>query len=424
MLTRNKDQFDDDAPRVVIVSLCYWPEKAGGAPPVQQMAEAFVAAGAQVTVLTTRPSYPEQAIFPDYRDGARDRETHQGVSIIRVPAPPQTGGRLRSILMAEGLHALGSWWHLVRRPKPTVAIAICPSILAVAAMQLAVPASTRRIAIVHDIQSGLAQSLKITRPSPLTQLLERLERIALNRADQIVTLSSAMKTTIERLGVRTPTSIIPPTVDDQRIYPLPEPPGPITLLYSGNIGRKQGLDQLIDLAEQLQHQQPQARLIIRGQGNYRETLQQHAEARSLNNLHFEPLRPAEQLNAGLAEGHIHLVPQEPAGAAFAVPSKIYAIMAAGRPFICTAAPGSPLDQLRYETDAFVTCAPNQPQALADAVYLLSADPAERKRLGRNGREYVERHAGRKAASGDYLTLIAKLKNTEAKNLNHAYKGIG
>ncbi|WP_323696915.1 glycosyltransferase [Thiorhodovibrio litoralis] len=153
------------------------------------------------------------------------------------------------------------------------------------------------------------------------------------------------------------------------------------MLYSGNIGRKQGLDQLIDLAARLQQRQVQATVIIRGDGNDRETLQQQAAAQALSNLRFEPLCPAERLAEGLAEGHIHLVPQNPA------------------------VPDSPLDQLRAASDAFVTCPPNDPTAFADAVERLLANPAERARLGANGRAYVERHAGRVAALRAYDAVI-------------------
>lgn len=405
MSERHRDEARRPARRVIIVSLCYWPEKAGSAPPVQQMAEALARDGAEVTVLTARPSYPEQAIFPEYRDGSRDRESHHGVSIVRIPAPPQQGGGPLSILRTEGRHALGAWWQLIRQPRPNVVIAVCPSILAVLAMRLGVSGKARRIALVHDIQSGLAKSLGIARHSVVTALLEWLERVTLAGVDQIVTLSEAMVASLRGLGVRTAISIIPPTVDDDLIRPQPESAGPITLLYSGNIGRKQGLEQLVDLAEQLQRRQSDAVLVIRGDGNYRETLQRIAQGRALSNLRFEPLRPAEELGESLAEGQIHLVPQNPAGAAFAVPSKIYSIMAAGRPFVCTAEVGSPLDRLCVESDAFVICPPNRAEALAEAVERLKADPGERARLGRNGRAYVERCAGRGAAARAYRALV-------------------
>lgn len=391
--------------RITIISLCYWPEKAGGAPPVQQMAEALAQDGAMVTVLTTRPSYPEMAVFPEYRDGSRDREVHNGVSIVRIPAPPQKGGSPLAILRTEGQHALGAWLRLIRQPRPHLVIAVCPSILAVTVMHRAVSSKAYRIAVVHDIQSGLAKSLNITKHSAIAALLKWLERITLNGVDHIITLSDAMRRVIRELGVTTSIDIIPPTVDDDLIRPQPESTGTITLLYSGNIGRKQGLESLLDLAEQLQHRELDCSLIIRGDGNYRGILQGLAQTRRLNNLRFEPFAPVDWLSAGLAQGHIHLVPQNPAGAAFAVPSKIYSIMAAGRPFICTAEPESPLDHLRAESDAFVVCPPSQPARLADEVERLIADPAERARLGANGRAFVERHAGKAAAQRAYGELL-------------------
>jgi colanic acid biosynthesis glycosyl transferase WcaI len=412
-LNPDKTSMAGQPKTIVIISLCYWPEKAGGAPPVQQMAEALARSGTVVTVITARPSYPEMAVFPEYRDGSRDRETHNGVAIIRLPAAPQkAGGGPLSILKTEGAFALGALWHLIRMPRPDTAIAVCPSILAVAAMRLGLACKVRCVAVVHDIQSGLAKSLRVARHAPITRLLEWLERITLNRIDHIVTLSHAMTDEIRGLGVATPISIIPPTVDDDLIQPLPEQPGAPMLLYSGNIGRKQGLEQLLDLADELQRRRLQCTVVIRGDGNYREALQRSAEERALNNVRFEPLRPTEQLAASLAEGHLHLVPQNPAGAAFAVPSKIYSIMAAGRPFVCTAEPGSPLDRLRAESNAFVTCPPNQPGQLTDTVERLMADPAERTRLGQNGRAYVERYAGKAACTRAYRALLASAETPE------------
>ena len=393
--------------RILVVSLYYWPEQIGSAPPVQQMAQVLAEAGHEVQVLTARPAYPEMRVYPEYAGGARDQEQHQGVSIQRLPlASYRPGGSLRSRLLTEAGFALRAWWRLLRAPRPEVVIAVCPSTLAMLAVRLAYSRRVRRLALVHDLQSGLATSLGLAPRSAIDTLLRALERAALQPMARIVTLSGAMAQAIRALGVTTPISLIPPTVDDQRIQPLPEPTGPIRLLYSGNLGRKQGLEQLIDLAAELQRRGNPATLIIRGDGNHRAALQQRAASLALRNLRFEPLCPAERLAEGLAEGHIHLVPQNPAGASYAVPSKIYSIMAAGRPFICTAEPGSPLDRLRQESDAFVICPPNRPEQLADAIERLLANPVERARLGRNGRAYVERHAGRDAAARAYCALIA------------------
>lgn len=405
---------------IQIVSLYYWPEKAGSAPPVQQMAEVLAEGGHQVTVLTARPAYPEMAVYPEYRDGARDRETHQGVTIRRIPiASYRPGGSLVTRLRTEGHFALRAWWSLLRMPRPDRLVTVCPSILAIAAGALAAPRVPGHLAIVHDLQSGLAKSLEMTRGPVLMRLITWLERQTLNRVDRIVTLSQGMVEAIRAIGIQIPIDIIPPTVDDTLIRPLPERPGPFTVLYSGNVGRKQGLDQLLDLAECIQERRLDIRLIIRGDGNYREALQARVAERRIDSLLFEPLKPEAQLAEGLADGHVHLVPQNPAGAAFALPSKVYAIMAAGRPFMCTAEPGSPLDRLREASDAFVACPPNQPEQLVEALDRLRADPAERARQGRNGRAYVEQHAGRDAAAQAYCALVADPRSPNSASARQA-----
>ncbi|MQX35931.1 glycosyltransferase family 4 protein [Roseospira navarrensis] len=396
---------------VLIASQWYWPEVAGSAPPVQQMAEILAAdpAVGSVTVHCARPFYPHREVLADWRDGRRDDETHTGVTIRRLPMPPPKGAGIRARLGPELLFAARLWARLRRRSTHRDAmtvVAVCPSILTVVAVAAALPRRIRRVAVVHDVQSGLAASLKLASSGAVLWLLRRVERAALNRMDEIITLSPAMTETLRDLGVRTPVRIVPPTIDDDRIRPRPEPAGPVTLLYSGNVGRKQGLDQLLGMAEAIRDRALPAQVVIRGDGNYKATLMDHATARGLDAVvRFEPFCPPEALAEGMAAGHVHLVPQDPAGAAFAVPSKIYAIMAAGRPFVCTAVAGSPMDGIRKAADAFVICPPEDGAALADAVQALIDAPAERARLGRNGRAYVEATAGKAACRAAYRAAV-------------------
>ncbi|MFB1501471.1 glycosyltransferase [Thiocapsa sp. N5-Cardenillas] len=106
-----------------------------------------------------------------------------------------------------------------------------------AAGVLGAPRVPCHLAIVHDLQSGLAKSLEMTRVPVLANLITWLERQTLNRVDRIVTLSQDMVEAIRTIGVKTPIDIIPPTVDDTLIRPLPVRPGPFTALYSGNVTR-------------------------------------------------------------------------------------------------------------------------------------------------------------------------------------------
>ena len=99
--------------------------------------------------------------------------------------------------------------------------------------------------------------------------------------------------------------------------------------------------------------------MIRGDGAMRERLIASARERALPNIDFSPLAPRAQLSSALAQGDVHLVPQVASGGDFAVPSKVFAIMAAARPFVATAEPGSPLARLAEASGAFVCTAPRR-----------------------------------------------------------------
>ncbi|HYN39480.1 MAG TPA: glycosyltransferase, partial [Rhodospirillales bacterium] len=179
-----------------------------------------------------------------------------------------------------------------------------------------------------------------------------------------------------------------------------------TVLYSGNMGRKQALDQAVTLAEHLARRNANVRIVLRGDGTLREWIEAEIGTRGLSNIVVESLVPDDKLNQALAEAHIHLIPQDPRGADYAVPSKIYNILAAGRPIVCTAMEGSTLWELSQQTKAIVCVPPNRPDVLADKIVELIGDTETLERMGSQGREYVCEHAEREKVLSSYLRVVA------------------
>lgn len=372
--------------RLLLVAQSYWPEPAGSAPMMTDLATAFAAAGTDTTVLTARPNYPGNRVYDGYADGTRDRLTVDGVRIERLPTIPPAGGPARRI----GRHR--------------AVLSLCPSILSVALADRFTAPGGRHVAIVHDIQSGLAGALGLG-GRVAVKAIRGLERAALNRADAIVVLSEPMRGVLRELGVTRPIAVIPPHVDAEAVHPLPRPDQPPTALYSGAFARKQGLEQVLEMARHLASLMPGARVLMRGQGGLEEELKAHARALGLSNLDFAPLAPKDRLNEAMAEGDVHLVPQRPEGAAFAMPGKAVTILAAGRPFVSTCLPGSALATLEAEIGAFLCTPPDQPRAMAESVARLLADPARATAMGRRGRAWVEENASRAVALDRYARLL-------------------
>lgn len=396
----------------LFVTQYYRPEWIGSGPYCGDMAEWLTAHNLDVHVLTGRPHYPYDAIFASYRSGDRDREILDGVAITRVPNRIVAGGGAAKRLATDAHFLFCSLLELFRGRvrRRSLVVSLCPSIFSVLLGIALTRRGGRHVAIVHDIESGLAEGLGIVGGGIALRGLRSLERFSLNRTDMIFALSESMRIRLRALGVTTPIHILPIWIDTDAIYPAESTKKPgagrsPTIVYSGNFGRKQALKQILDCAGLLKSKGPTLRITLRGEGREARALMEMVRTRGFDNIEFEPLAPPEAFNDALAEGDIHLVPQNPEAADYALPSKIFAIMSAGRPFIATAQAGSPLWQLREETGAFLCVPPNDPAALSNAILRLADDEALRNDLGAHGRAYVLRHHAKPKILRDFLNTV-------------------
>ena len=394
---------------VLMLTRHYAPEPTGSAPVMQQIAEWLAKHNHQVRVVTVRPNYPGNAIFDGYADGKYDHVIEAGVHIRRRTTRPVTGVGLLSRLGPEASFMAGLWLGRLTGATPPGqrVISLCPSILTTLGALSLVKPGGHHLVIVHDIQSGLGDALGSPGLRAIMPILRLIERAVLNRADHIIVLSEAMAKGLRHIGVDRPISILPPSIDTTFIVPIARAPNARpTLLYSGNLGRKQGLNQLLDLASVLLSRGSNARILIRGEGSERRQLADAAQRRGLSNVDFCQLAPKVELPKALSEADVHLVPQLADGGNFAVPSKIFAIMAAERPFVATAVAGSSLASLAAESGAFLCVPPDAPDAFADAVIELLGNSELRRKLGRRGREYVVREVDTDVVMHKLLPMLA------------------
>jgi colanic acid biosynthesis glycosyl transferase WcaI len=403
-----------DPSSVLFVSRYYWPELIGSAPFSTDIAEWLAAHGRPTTVVSGLPHYPHDDVFPAYRDGRCQREAVCGVAVERLGAGPPRGRSAVARIANEAEFLLRGLVTLVtgRIRRHPVVLALCPSILSVA---LGVAARRRGgvcVAVVHDIQSGLAEKLGMG-GGHMARLMRAAERSILNRTDLVAVLSPEMKDQLRTIGVTVPIEVIPLWVDTDHIQAAPAiARAGVKVLYSGNLGRKQGLGQVVELARELADRRLDIEIVLRGDGNQAGELLAEIRRLGLTNIQLAELQPNEALGTALAAGDIHLVPQRPDAAAFAVPSKVFNIMAVGRPFVATALPDSVLWRLQHQSGAFLCVPPDDPTSFAEAVIRLADDGRLRQELGRRGREFVEAHYAKPRILGhlvDRLDAIVAAK---------------
>ena len=209
--------------------------------------------------------------------------------------------------------------------------------------------------------------------------------------------------------------VIPNFVDTEHIRP--EPPdngyraeyelvGRSVVMYAGNVGLSQSLDLVILAARAFRDTRPEVMFVINGGGAARPELEQ--QAGDLPNVRFVDMQPLERLPEVLAAADIHVVPLRAGLARSSVPSKMYSILAAGRPIVASVDEGTEVARTVEQAGAGLAVPPDDPEAFIRALAELLDDPARRARMGEAAREFVVDWASPAAVAASYEQLFTEL----------------
>jgi colanic acid biosynthesis glycosyl transferase WcaI len=249
---------------------------------------------------------------------------------------------------------------------------------------------------VQDLQVDAALELGML-PKRLAGILKWLERAILSRVDLVTTVSAAMGRRLTAKGpTRQPVVQFPNWADVSTMRPWSgdnrfrqawgvSPDLPV-VMYSGNLGKKQGIDVLLEAATKLKT--PHL-LVIAGEGAERADLEHKAAALGLMHIRFVSLVPAERLAEFLSAGDVHCIPQRRAAAGLVMPSKLLNLMAVARPVVVTAPAQSDLADVVTRSHCGLAVEPEVPHLLAEGLDRLLADVSLRQRCGAAGRTFVE-----------------------------------
>ena len=402
-------------PHLMLVSHNYAPEPTGIPYYNTAMAEWFVCRGWRVTVLTGIPHYPwwqvpEEYAQRDYSNGRGD-EVINGVRVMRVrhfvPRPPVSGKDRMALDASYVWNWLLRAGTLSRRPedRPDAIIGVAPPFL-IGALLIHLRHLFRAPVVYHvqDLQVDAALDLNML-PSWLRQPLRACETWQLERVDLVTACGRGMLPRLTAKGqLRMRARHWPNWADIDLMRPWrgPNPEraalhgtgGACRVLYSGNLGRKQGLDVLLKAARLLAKAtrgSPEIALTIAGAGAERQALA-HA-AYDLPLVAIQDLRPTEHLRPFLAAADIHVIPMRRESADLVLPSKLLNILAVGRPVVVTADSGTELAEMVRDSGGGLVVPPEDPVALATALQFLAANPLLCQHMGESGRKWIVENLG-------------------------------
>lgn len=407
--------------KILIYGINFAPELTGTGKYTGEMAAWLAARGYEVSAITAPPYYPQWKVHDGYRRGRYASESWQGVKVYRAPlwVPAMPSGAKRLLHLAS--FALSSLPLLLLRcafQRPDVILVVEPPLFcAPAAVAAARLCGARAWLHIQDYEVDAAFQLGLLKGKRLQRLVGGIERWLMRRFDRVSTISTRMLSLARRKGVEENRLVLLPnwidvgaaraatvategTGDYRRELNIPR--DAVVAMYSGNMGGKQGLSTLADVARLLQRK-PDVYFVFCGEGPQREDLQTQCGA--LPRVRFLPLQPAERLAALLATADIHLLPQRAGAADLVMPSKLTGMLASGRPVICGAVDGTELADV--VADCGLVVAPENGRAMARALLTLMRDPDRRLALGRAALRYAQTHLHTDSVLGRFEQELAR-----------------
>lgn len=395
-------------PRILVFNQYYWPGVEATARLLTELCESL-AAEYEVTVITGRLLAHEAD--PDF-------ELRNGVEIIRVHSTAFD----RAPLHRRAINYFTYLGRALRRgltgSRPDLVLCMTdPPMVGDIALAVARRYRVPLVVVSQDVFPEIAVELGRLRNRFLVGLLGMLTRFYLTRADRVVAIGETMQRRLEAKGVAPERlHVIPNWVDTGEIAPQPRDNDwarrrrlldRFVVMHSGNIGHAQDLDTLIRATTSLGDLERLAVVLI-GFGARHAEYVKLVEQLGANQVAFVGYQDRERLPLSLASADIHFVGLARGLSGYVVPSRLYGVLAAGRPVLAAAEDDSETAQLVREVGCGLVLQPGRPDLLADAIRAVACGEHDLAEMGRRGRAWVEVNANREVAVGRYRALLGEL----------------
>ncbi|WMJ73290.1 WcaI family glycosyltransferase [Cytophagaceae bacterium ABcell3] len=386
--------------KILVYGINYYPELTGIGKYTGEMCEWLAAKGHQVEVITAMPYYPEWKIRADYAGKKHFTEIIKGVKVRRTPlyVPTEITGKSRIRQEISFIFKSLPHWIPAMFRSYDVVIGICPP-LQTGVFPLLYKFFRRKPLVFHvqDLQVDAARDLGMLKNKFFLNLLLGIEKYIIKKASGVSSISPGMKRKIlAKGGLENNYIDLPNWSDTEFVRPISKECSmrkefgygkeDKVILYSGNMGSKQGLEVVLEVAEQFSGRKD-VHFLMAGEGAGKKALKEAAARKGLQNMQFVGLQPYEKLPEFLAVADLHLVVQKKAASDLVLPSKLMSILSAGGVPVVTALPGTSLYDLVRDRSLGFIAEPESETALFEAVSKALEEDLSVYR--KNARRYAE-----------------------------------
>ncbi len=324
------------------------------------------------------------------------RQDHNGVQIYRARGTHFEKRRFAGRASNYVTYFCSACYAGLRLDRPDVVVALTdPPIIGLAAWLSGRRFGAPLVMAFKDLFPEVAALLPDFHSGTINNALQRVNRFLVRRAAMNVALGETMRRRlIEDKGAPPDrTTIIADWADTAAIAPGPRQnafstahglDGKFVVMHSGNLGFSQSLETVVEAAALLRDV-PDVHVVFQGDGAKKEALQRQVRDLGLANVSFLPFQPRERLSESFATADLFIVSLQTGLAGYIVPSKLYGILAAGRPYVAAVDPDCEVAALTLRHECGAIARPGDAESLAGTIRLFHADRAHAVRCGRRAR---------------------------------------
>jgi glycosyltransferase involved in cell wall biosynthesis len=390
---------------IAFINRYFHPDLSGAAQMLTQLAEDLDAKGETVTVITSGTAHvPETVFLPK-------RSLHKGIQIIRVRSTNL--GSQRAWTRMVDYAAL--WTAFRLHGQHALVVLSDPPLLSVLAVIVGRLKHVKTYCWLHDVYPDIAIRANVLPKGFVTDWLRQVARWSLRRTQRVVVLGRCMQQHLVTNGLSDDNiTRIPNWADGKQIRPLDPDDnefldchglkGRYVVMYSGNLGTVHEFSTILEMIRQTKQYADIAYCFI-GDGPQKPFLVETVRREGLKNVLFLPYEMQERLRFSLTAADLHLVSLRQEMAGLSVPSKLYGIMAAGRPIIFVGPEQSESALLIQEAQCGTVINPGDVAGAVGALlhsYRRRNDPNSQ---GNAAREYFERFCDRATATDRFHHVL-------------------
>lgn len=374
--------------RITLINQFFHPDLSATAQIATELAVDLVQYGHRVQVLCAQGGYLGRT-----RQSAH--QWYRGVEIERVFSSARGKSSSLDRMVDYGSFLAGVVAGLMRaKAEVFVCMSTPPMLLTAVANVLRARPGAKLVYWAQDIYPELAGALgALPEGSLYLRSLGRLQRASLKRCDRIITLGRAMQERLCReVDGCVPCKVIPNWADGGSIKPMDRTESALrrqlpsavetVVMYSGNMGRGHDIETMLEAARRLSGRKDLAFVFV---GDGAKSGLVDAAAAKLPNVHKFGYSSKEALSESLAAGDIHLASLLPEALGLMEPSKVYGIMAAGRPCLFVGPEQAEVAQALLRSGAGVVSATGDAATLAETIVSLADDQAKLLQMGQRAR---------------------------------------